>query len=251
MSNIVPFEQQLTLAQSFANSGLFGVKTTDQALALMALCEAEGMHPARAIQEFHIIQGRPAMKADAMLSRFHEAGGSVEWLEYTDEKVSGKFSHPQGGSVTITWTIAEARRIGLTGKDNWKNYPRAMLRSRCIGEGVRTIFPGSAQGHYTVEEVQDMPQGRSSPNAAPVAPEPSNELLHSANEAALFGLKAYSDFWGKLSNDDRKMLLPYHESLKKTASDSDKNRTVDVPTNKVKAAQDDFAASLGPDYGEK
>lgn len=157
MSNIVPFEQQLVLARSFVKSGLFGIKTEDQALALMALCEAEGMHPARAVQEFHIVQGRPAMKADAMLARFQRAGGRVEWNEYSDTSVSGTFSHPQGGSVRIDWTMKQAADIGLAGKDNWKNYPRAMLRSRCISEGVRTVFPGIASGVYTVEEMQDMP----------------------------------------------------------------------------------------------
>jgi len=33
----VPFEHQIKLAESFARSGLFGIKTADQALALMAL----------------------------------------------------------------------------------------------------------------------------------------------------------------------------------------------------------------------
>ncbi|MEW6097488.1 MAG: hypothetical protein AB1567_13365, partial [bacterium] len=40
-------------------------------------------------------------------------------------------------------------------KDNWKHYPRQMLRSRVISEGVRTVLPGCNVGFYTVEEVQD------------------------------------------------------------------------------------------------
>ena len=42
-SAVVPFEQQMTLAKAFAASGLFGLKSPEQALALMALCEAEGI----------------------------------------------------------------------------------------------------------------------------------------------------------------------------------------------------------------
>ena len=58
-SAVVPFEQQMTLAKAFAASGLFGLKSPEQALALMALCEAEGMHPAKAVQRYDIVQGRP------------------------------------------------------------------------------------------------------------------------------------------------------------------------------------------------
>lgn len=165
MSNIVPFEQQQALAASFVRSGLFGLKSPDQALALMAVCEAEGLHPASAVQLYHIVQGRPAMRADAMLARFQSTGGKVQWNDYTDAKVSATFSHPQGGSVKVEWTFEQAKKIGLTSKDNWRNYPRAMLRARVISEGVRTVFPGATTGVYTVEEVQDF---TSVPQSAPI-----------------------------------------------------------------------------------
>lgn len=160
-----------------AKSGLFGVKSPEQAVALMLVAQAEGRNPFEAARDYHIIQNRPALKADAVLTRFQQAGGRVEWLEYTDTKVVGKFTHPQGGSVTVDWTIDKARKVvqqtrdgpqALTDKDNWKNYPRAMLRARCISEGVRTVFPGVASGIYTVEEVQDM---------GTLPPEPEMEVV--------------------------------------------------------------------------
>ena len=60
MSELVPYSDMEKMAGAIAKSNLFGVKTPDQAVALMLLAQAEGMHPAKAIQEFHIIQGRPA-----------------------------------------------------------------------------------------------------------------------------------------------------------------------------------------------
>jgi len=149
------FEHQMQLAQSFAKSGLFGIKTADQALALMALCEAEGLHPAIAVRDFHIIQGKPALKADAMLARFQNAGGRVKWLELTDERVCAEFTHIAGGTATIDWDKARAQTAGFWGKDNWKKFPRAMLRARVVSEGIRTVFPGVVTGLYTPEEVQD------------------------------------------------------------------------------------------------
>lgn len=152
---VISFEQQLILAKSFAESGLFGLKTADQALALMALCEAEGMHPAIAVRDYHIIQGKPSLKADAMMARFQAAGGRVRWTAMDDERVAGEFSHPAGGTVEIDWDKARAVQAGFWGKDNWKKFPRAMLRARVISEGIRTVFPGVIVGVYTPEEVQD------------------------------------------------------------------------------------------------
>ena len=113
------------------------------------------MHPAVAMRDYHVIQGRPALKADAMLARFQQAGGSVVWKEYTNDVVTGLFTHPQGGSLEVSWTLHQAKSIGIASKDNWKNYPRAMLRARVISEGIRAVFPGCVVGVYTPEEVQD------------------------------------------------------------------------------------------------
>lgn len=199
MSNIVPFEEKRSLATALVKSGLFGIKDESQALALMAICEAEGMHPAKAVQTYHIIQGRPAIKSDALLARFQEAGGSVQWSTYTDEKVVGTFSHKQGGSITVDWTIERAKRIGLASKDNWRNYPRNMLRARCIAEGVRAIYPGIATGIYTAEEVTDMPlaQVREMGNVELVQKDDpwTDDLRAAGKEAAEQGMAKYSAFW--------------------------------------------------------
>ena len=155
MSNIVPLSDITKMAEVAAKSRMFGFKNSEEATAIMLLCQAENLHPAVAMRDYHVIQGRPALKADAMLARFQAAGGSVAWKVYTDAEVTGTFSHPQGGSLDVTWTFAQAKAIGITGKDNWKNYPRAMLRARCLSEGIRAVYPGCVVGVYTPEEVQD------------------------------------------------------------------------------------------------
>ena len=154
MTALVPITEIREMAEVAAKSKMFGFKSADEAMAIMLLCQAENLHPAIAMRDFHVIQGRPALKADAMLARFQQAGGSVKWEEYTDERVTGTFSHPNGGSVSVTWTFEMAKKIGLTGKDNWRNYARAMLRARCVSEGVRTVYPGCVVGVYTPEEVE-------------------------------------------------------------------------------------------------
>lgn len=156
--NIIPVGEIQIMAMAVAKSGLFGVKTPEQAMALMLIAQAEGLHPAIAARDYHVINGKPALKADAMLSRFQAAGGKVEWKEYTGEKCIGIFSHAQGGSVEVIWTLAMATKAGLTNNPTWNKFSRAMLRARCISEGIRTVYPGVISGFYTPEEVQDFTQ---------------------------------------------------------------------------------------------
>jgi hypothetical protein len=156
MSNIVPFADMQQMAKAIADSRLFGLTDVNQVLALGMVAQAEGHAFATAARDYHVIQGRPALKADAMMARFQAAGGKVEWTLYTDTVVTGVFSHPNGGSVQIDWTLEQAQRIGLVKPGSgWQKFPRAMLRSRCISEGIRTVFPGSVTGFYSPEEVQD------------------------------------------------------------------------------------------------
>ena len=151
-----PVSDIRAMAEAVAKSKLFGMKTVDEALALMLIANAEGLHPAIAARDYHVIQGRPTLKADAMMARFQAAGGTVKWDAYTPERVVGVFSHPQGGTVTVEWTLKMAQDAGLTKNPTWKQYPRQMLRARTISEGIRTVFPGVVVGCYSPEEVEDM-----------------------------------------------------------------------------------------------
>ena len=154
-NDLVPIGEIERMAAAVAKSGLFGMKTPEQAMALMLIANAEGLHPATAAMDYDIIQGRPAKKPQAMLRDYLRNGGKVEWRDHTDAKVSATFSHPAGGSVTVDWDMARANKAGLGGKQNWKNYPRQMLRARVISEGIRATFPGATGGLYTPEEAGD------------------------------------------------------------------------------------------------
>lgn len=142
------------MAHAVAASKLFGITTPEQAMALMLVAQAEGLHPATAARDYHIIQGRPTLKADAMLARYLASGGKVEWHEHTDAKVAATFEHPAGGKLRIEWDMARAKTAELK-SPMWTKYPRQMLRARVISEGVRATNPAVAVGVYTPEEAED------------------------------------------------------------------------------------------------
>lgn len=162
------------LGAAIAKSGLFGIRTPEQAVALMMIASAEGRHPALAARDYDVIQGRPSKKAEAMARDFLEAGGKIEWHTLTDEKAEATFSHAAGGKVRISWDMQRAAKAGLGSKDNWKKFPRQMLRSRCVSEGVRTVWPMATSGLYVPEEVADFagPTINHEPEPAKPAPEP-------------------------------------------------------------------------------
>ena len=188
MANELTLTDMSNMAQAFAKSGFFGYNNSSEAFTLMCLAQANGLHPAKAAERYHIIQGRPAMRSEAMLASFQESGGKVRWVKRTDTECKLWLSHPNGGELEVTWNMERAQKAGLTGKQNWKQYPVAMLSARCVSEGVRALYPACLCGMYTPEEVIDFdtkpaPQptecevldgdmSETGPNDAPAEPEP-------------------------------------------------------------------------------
>lgn len=157
MSNeiaLIGFGELSQMAATMAKSGLFN-KTPDQLLSLMMIAQAESLHPAIAAMEYDVIQGRPALKGQAALARFQQAGGKIAWITRNDTEAKAQFTHPAGGELIVSWTIERAKKMNLDQKDNWKKQPGVMLSWRCIAEGVRAIYPACLNRMYLAEEVQD------------------------------------------------------------------------------------------------
>lgn len=141
-------------AKVCAAAKIFGNMNESQIATLMLMAQAEGKHPMQAMQEYDIIQNRPALKSSAVLGRFINAGGKIEWLESTDTKAVCKATYNES-SATIDWDIERAKKAGVYGKGGaWLTYPRAMLRARAQVEAVRAIAPQVLSGLYCAEEVE-------------------------------------------------------------------------------------------------
>lgn len=222
MSNIVPYQDMRQMAEAMAKSKLFGMKTPDEVIALMLVAQANGQHPAAAARDYDIISGRPSKKAEAMLRDFIAAGGSVQWHRLDNECADATFSHPHGGSVRIDWDMRRAKEAGLGGKDMYRKFPRQMLRSRCISEGVRTVYPVATGGMYAPEEVEAMPRVERDMGAAEVVePEMPAGLLEAAQTAAMDGTEAFRAYWKSASHEARSALRDHIPSLKAAAEAAD------------------------------
>ncbi len=248
MSNIVPFQELESMAGYIVRSKLFGAKDESQAMSLMLIAQAEGCHPMTAVQDFDVVQGRPARKTHSILSRFQAAGGSVAWEEISEQRAIGVFTHKQGGSLRVEWTFEQAKKIGLTGKDNWKNYPKAMLRARCIAEGVRAVFPGAIGGMMSVEEAQDTDfpkDSQSRPDWIDVGPYITEAQNTDTDAEALNYWKTNNPKFIKQPADHKRLkeaVSIHRENLRA----KDEARTVEMPTND--AATNDFVDAMDKAY---
>lgn len=141
------------LATHFIKSGWFK-DTTDLHKAVVKIMAGQelGVGPMAAISGINIIQGKPVMSANLLASQVKASGKyNYKVLERTSTKCeiefyekfnSDKFE-PVGKS---SFTIEEAAKAKLTGKDNWLNYASDMLFARAVSRGVRTYCPDIFNG---------------------------------------------------------------------------------------------------------
>lgn len=155
---VIDTKKMAEMAKVVADSGLWSqFNSVPKVMGLMMLCQSDGIHPMHAVRHYDLIQGKPSKKSESQLADFYARGGKVQWLERTDKKCRAKFFSPNcPDGVEVEWTIEQAQKAGLTGKDNWRNYPRQMLSARVQAEGVQITDPGASLGMVVTEEALDM-----------------------------------------------------------------------------------------------
>lgn len=138
------------MAQAVASSGMFrdgrNALTAPQAGVKMLYAMAMGFEPISGLTGVDMIEGNPTPNAHfwaAALEGHPDYDYEVDAL--TDESCSITFLRRRDGQWrkrgTVTWTLEDAKRAGLAGKDNWRKYPRAMLYARAMTEGGRMYCP--------------------------------------------------------------------------------------------------------------
>lgn len=152
------WEEMLCMATTLVESGFLpkSIRTPQQCVAVIMKGRELGVPMMQALTHIHIIEGKPSLSAELMLSLIiQHKGAYIEFVQNDSEACVIRIADRatvKGGLISFSKRDAETAQ--LLGKDNWKKYLRAMLRSRAIAEMARTYFADVISGvSYTPEEL--------------------------------------------------------------------------------------------------
>lgn len=112
-----------------------------------------GIRAMESLRSIYIVDGKPTVSAELMLSLVRRGGVKHKWLK-SDNSVAHVRLERDGESFELEFTIRDAQNAGLAGKDNWKKYPATMLRARAISAAIRAFCPDAMGANvYTPEEM--------------------------------------------------------------------------------------------------
>jgi hypothetical protein len=138
-------------------------------LVVMITGHELGLKPMQALRGIHVIKGKPSLSADLMvaLCKRSEACKYFRLVSSTPKACTYetlRINEPE--PTPMTWTIEMAQAANLTGSDNWKRHPDAMLRARCASALARAVYPDVVGGLYDEDEGREI-EGHAPRSVAP------------------------------------------------------------------------------------
>lgn len=134
------------------------IASEDQAIAI-ALAGAElGIAPMTAFRAIYFFDGRIVLSSQLLVAMAHRKvdGFRLDIVKATEAGCWVAAWRPgMTEPARFYFTVEDAQRAGLMGKDNWKKYPGPMCIARASAMAVRAVAPEASMGILTTEEHQD------------------------------------------------------------------------------------------------
>lgn len=160
------FEHYFRIANMMSKSDMVpkGYKDKPQdVLIAMEMGVSLGLGALQAIQNIAVINGKPCLYGDGMLS---VCSGRPDFEDILEEPLIDEAGNIIGfrcvvkrrnrQPVTQTFTVADAKKANLWGKQGpWSNYATRMLQMRARSFALRDSFADALGGVRVAEEVQD------------------------------------------------------------------------------------------------
>ncbi len=174
-------EEMEKWANAAIDSGYLPSSITEpeQVMVIVQHGKELGITPHLAIQNIHVISGRPTLSSsmlgsllktrrvewtwDEDFALIKDSDGNIEKLGngtsnrrttihfYWKSKITERVMET---TFSVTW--AQMALAGYTTKQNWEKYPKEMLRARCLAYAIRALFPEVLSGIYTDLEIEDV-----------------------------------------------------------------------------------------------
>ncbi len=176
------------LAQVFVQSGFFkDVRQQSQAIVKVLLGQELGLKPIQSMMGIHIVEGKPEIGAALMAALVKRSGRyDYEVTHHTDAGCEiAFFAIKEGKREAIGssgFTMEDAKRAGLAGRQNWQHYPRNMCFARALSNGVKW-YCGDAIGGLPIYAEQELSDALAVNGQRPTIDKQTGEVLDPEPEA--------------------------------------------------------------------
>lgn len=157
-------ESMWRFCTAVVNSRTFkDIDTPEVALIRLQAGLELGLTPIWSLTNIMVTNGRPSVWGDALLGlvlRHPDCEDVIETFEGDgDATVAICEVHRKGRLPIIrSFSVADAKRAGLHGKNVHSAYPKRMLQMRARSWACRDAFADALRGLGVIEEVRDLPQ---------------------------------------------------------------------------------------------
>jgi len=152
------FQELRALAKDAADSKFFGMASPQQALVAMMAGKDLGLSYMQSLRAFHIIEGRPALSAEAMVAVCLGRPDVCEFFRTVSvSSLAATVETKRVGSEPRqeTFTVEDAKTAGLVKeKGNWVKYPGRMCLARARSFLARDVYPDLLMGLYDPDELE-------------------------------------------------------------------------------------------------
>jgi hypothetical protein len=150
------------------------LRSRPAAVAAAILAGGEvGLTPMAALRSISVIKGRPTLSAEAQRGLIMAAGHEIWFDESTVTRAIACGRRAGTDRVgRITWTLDDAKRAGIAGQNQYRNYPAEMLRARASAALARAMFADVTLGIPAAEELDDVDNGVPPPTGDQPTPPP-------------------------------------------------------------------------------
>jgi hypothetical protein len=131
-------------------------------LAVIQFGSTLKLNPFQSLQGISNINGMPQVWGKtkrALVFRSKDFGGIDEGLitEGPEDARGARCTlmHKTRGNLTVTFTMADAKKAGLAGKAVWQQYPLVMCGHRAFSRCADALFPDVTMGFAQVEDDED------------------------------------------------------------------------------------------------
>lgn len=199
MSNELSIQETRTLSEDLSKSKLMPAdlqKSPDDIQVIIMTGRELGLGVMQSIRSIHVIKGKPCLSANLMgaLCLRHPSCVRLYPVESSAIKCTYEAVRKDTPPVRITWTIEQAAKAGVTNNDNWRKYPDAMLRARCLSAICRAVWPDAVGGLYDPDELDAEPRQVQATISVVESPRPSPPTDVQFTEGEDLGLK----LWGSV-----------------------------------------------------